>query len=236
MREIERERASLAGRARETDLAPEEPGDLAADRETEPGPSVLAARRAVRLLEGFEDDLLLLSWDTDARVGDRERDHRSGAVQGLDRGAPAAGRRVDAERDPASLRELERVREQVLDDLLEPLRVGEDRPRDSGTDLDREIEALDLGDVAERALHVIDQVGEAELSDVDDDRARLDLREIEDVVDQVQQVLARGVDRLRELGLFAGQVAVRVAGELIGENEEAVERGPELVGHVGEEL
>ena len=90
--------------------------------------------------------------------------------------------------------------------------------------------------MAEGALHVIDQVGETELSDVDDDRAGLDLREIENVVDQVQEVLARGVDRLRELGLFAGQVTVGVAGKLIGQDQEAVQRRPQLVRHVGQEL
>ena len=42
-----------------------------------------------------------------------------------------------------------------------------------------------------------------DLADVDRDRARLDLRQVEDVVDQHQQVVARRVDRLRELDLLA---------------------------------
>ena len=42
------------------DLAAEEARDLAADRESEACAAVLAPRRAVRLLERLEDDLLLV--------------------------------------------------------------------------------------------------------------------------------------------------------------------------------
>src|SRR5262249_37618851 len=59
LRQIEGEGAPAAGRADEMNLSPEEPGDLAADGQAQPGAAVLPARAAVRLLEGFEDDLLL---------------------------------------------------------------------------------------------------------------------------------------------------------------------------------
>ena len=78
-------------------------------------------------------------------------------------------------------------------------------------DVDLELEPLGFGDVAERPLDVVEQLREAQLADVDDDRARLDLRQVEDVVDQREQVLAGGVDRLGELRLLVRQVAVRVA-------------------------
>ena len=41
----------------------------------ETGAAVLAAGAGVGLLEGLEDDLLLLGRDADAGVGDLERDH-----------------------------------------------------------------------------------------------------------------------------------------------------------------
>ena len=50
------------------DLAAEKPRDLAADREAEAGAAVLAARGAVGLLEGLEDDALLVLGDADAGV------------------------------------------------------------------------------------------------------------------------------------------------------------------------
>ena len=67
-REVERERAPLPGRAREPDLAAEQAGDLAADRQAEARAAVLPARAAVGLLEGLEDDLLLVSGNADAGV------------------------------------------------------------------------------------------------------------------------------------------------------------------------
>ena len=99
-----------------------------------------------------------------------------------------------------------------------------------------EVEPLRLGHVPEGALDVVVQVGEPQLADVDDHRARLDLGQVEDVVDQRQQVVARRVDRLGELDLLGRQVAVGVLGELIGQDQQAVERRAQLVRHVGQEL
>ena len=80
----------------EPDLAAEQPGDLAADGEAEARAAVLAARAAVGLLEGLEDDLLLVAGDADARVGDRERDDRLRAGSSeLVVGAPALADRLE---------------------------------------------------------------------------------------------------------------------------------------------
>ena len=51
-----------------------------------------------------------------------------------------------------------------------------------------------------------------------------------------KQILARAANRARELDLFRRQVAVGIRRKLIGENEEAVERRAQLVGHVREKL
>ena len=59
-RQEQRERAALADRAGQLDLAAEQLGDFTADRQAEAGAAVLAAGRAVRLLERFEDDLVLV--------------------------------------------------------------------------------------------------------------------------------------------------------------------------------
>ena len=90
--------------------------------------------------------------------------------------------------------------------------------------------------MAERAIDVASQLLEAVVLDVHGHRARLDLRQVEDVVDEREQVVARRVDGLRELHLLAGEVAGRVLRELVRENQQAVERRAQLVRHVGEEL
>src|SRR6185369_15362736 len=72
--QVERERAPLTRRALDDDLAAEQTRDLAADREAETRAAVLAARRAVGLLERLEDEALLVARNADARVLDEEAD------------------------------------------------------------------------------------------------------------------------------------------------------------------
>ena len=61
-RQVQREAATLAGLAGEADLAAEQRGDLAADRQPEPGSAEPPAGGHVRLLERLEDDRLLVGW------------------------------------------------------------------------------------------------------------------------------------------------------------------------------
>jgi hypothetical protein len=54
-------------------------------------------------------------------------------------------------------RELERVRQQVLQDLLETLRVGRQRARERLVDVDAEHQVLRLGHVMEHPLDAVAQ-------------------------------------------------------------------------------
>ena len=90
--------------------------------------------------------------------------------------------------------------------------------------------------VAEWPRDHVKQAGEEDFFGIDRDRARFDLRQIENVADQVQQVGSRAMDGARELDLLAGQVAVRVVGELLAQHQNAVQRRTQLVRHVGQEL
>ena len=83
-RQVERERAAPARRAAQLDLAAEQVGKLAADRQAEAGAAVLAAGAGIGLLEGLEDDLLLLGRDADAGVRDLECDDRGRLARGSD--------------------------------------------------------------------------------------------------------------------------------------------------------
>ena len=69
-----------------------------------------------------------------------------------------------------------------------------------GRDLERTGAVLRL--VPERPGHGLEQAREVDLLGVDRDRARLDLRQIKDVADQVQEVGAGAVDGARELDLL----------------------------------
>ena len=147
------------------------------------------------------------------------------------------GRELDAHRHAALLGELDGVREQVLQHLLEALLVREDSRWDVRTaDLDRQLEALFGGQRAERALDELADLLQLYLRRVHAHLPGLDLRQVEDVVDQVQQVGAGVVDRVRELDLLLGQVRIRVVREQLREDEQRVQRRTKLVAHVREEL
>ena len=145
-------------------------------------------------------------------------------------GAPAADGGGDTEADAALLGELERIREQVLQHLLQPLGVGDDA---AARDADRCRRRTTAGGCPPRAgtaaPTVSSRLRERDLLGIDRDRAGLDLRQVEDVADEVEQVGAGAVNGAGELDLLGGQVAVRVVGQLLAEDQDAVERRAQLV-------
>ena len=90
-RQVQRERAALARRADQPDLAAEQRRQLAADGEAETGAAVLAAGAGVGLLERLEDQPLLLGRDADAGVADLDARPRSARTAESD--DPATSRR-----------------------------------------------------------------------------------------------------------------------------------------------
>ena len=133
------------------------------------------------------------------------------------------------------LGELEGVRQQVLQHLLQALAVGGDAAQ-RRIDLHVERQSAAFRLVAERPRHRLLQVRQEQLLGIDRHGAGFDLRQIEDVADQVQQVGARAVDGAGELDLTRRQVAVRVVAQLLAEDQDRVQRRAQLVRHVGQEL
>src|SRR6476661_6797094 len=84
----------------------------------------------------------------------------------------------------------------------------------------------------ERAIDIIFKVAKAQGGNIDGDGARLDLREIEDVIDQREQVVARGVNGADKFHLLGGQIAVVIMHKLVGKDEQAVEQRAQFVRHV----
>jgi hypothetical protein len=138
--------------------------------------------------------------------------------------------------DLAVAGELERVRQQVLQDLLQARRVGHHRGRQVFRQVDLEAEVLGFGHVAEGAVHVVAQVREAVFRHVQRDGTGLDLRQVENVVNQGQQVGAGAVDGLREFHLLARQVALGVVRQLLREDQQRVQWRAQLVRHIRQEL
>src|SRR6266850_2863263 len=79
---VKGEGAALPGRAAQPDLAAQQARQRAADGQPQPGPAEGPAGGGVRLLEGLEDQLVLLARDADAGVRDGEGEHLERASQG----------------------------------------------------------------------------------------------------------------------------------------------------------
>ena len=62
----------------------------------------------------------------------------------------------------------------------------------------------------------VEQVGEEDLLRFDGDGAGFDLRQVENVADQVEQVGAGAMDGAGEFDLLAGEVAVRIVARAAG--------------------
>ncbi len=138
-RHADGEGGALAGGARDLDRAAVQRDQLLDEREPDPRALVAAAARALHAVEAIEDPRQLVGGDPDPRVRHRQ----------LDAGAPPGER--DAHR--AREGELERVGEQVQDDLLPARRVDVDRLGEGrAVHHEREAHALHRGVEAAREV------------------------------------------------------------------------------------
>ena len=218
------------------DFAAEQAREFAADRKAKTGAAVFAAGAGVRLLECLEDQLLLLQGNADAGIGDLEGDHGRRGVEHRMIRAPTAECAGDLQPHFAFAGELEGVGEQVLQHLLQALGVGDDAACEVRIDVDLERQIAVLRLMPERPSDRLEQVGGEDFLGVDRHRAGLDLGEIENVADEVQEVGAGAVDGAGEFDLLAREVAVRIVGELLSQDQDRVQRRAQLVAHIGQEF
>ena len=95
------------------DAAAHRLGQAAHDRQAEAGAAEAARGRAVGLHEGLEQPLALLLGEADAGVGDLDAERW-----------PPAARSSDSRTEPC-LGELERIAQQIEQDLLQPQRIAD---------------------------------------------------------------------------------------------------------------
>jgi hypothetical protein len=125
--------------------------------------------------------------------------------------------------------ELHRVGQQVAQHLLQAVLVGVQGPAHVLGHGDREAQVLLGRQGPEGGVDVLDDPGERDVGHVDVHLAGLDLGEVQDVVDQLEEVGARGVDGAGELDLARVEVALGVVGEQLGQDQQAVQRRSEFM-------
>src|SRR5438128_12647948 len=90
--------------------------------------------------------------------------------------------------------------------------------------------------MTEGPLGEFSQLGERFIPDLDGHSPRLNLGQVEDVVDQLKQVASRRVDGGRVLDLLFSEVAFRILAQHVRKDEHAVERRRQFVGNLGYKL
>ena len=143
--------------------------------------------------------------------------------------------RVAVTRDDhlALVRELDRVADQVHQHLAQPPVVAAHGGRHVVGDPRRELEPALVRARGEQVADVGDGLAHVEVDRVELELAGLDLREVEDVVDDRQQRAAGAAHGLGEAALL---VVERRVEQQVGHAEHAVHRRADLVADVGQEL
>ena len=147
--------------------------------------------------------------------------------------SPDGGCSLDGDDDLALLGEFDGIADEIDQDLTEPPRVPGQRVGHVGRDAAGQFQALGVGPLREGAQGVFHGHAEAERGDLEVELARLDLREVEDVVDHRQQGVGRRLDQAQVFALLGRELRVQ---HQLGHADDAVHRGPDLVAHVGQEL
>ncbi|MND85011.1 hypothetical protein D3C80_769180 [compost metagenome] len=223
LRQDQAEHAALAGAAVDADLPTQQVRQVAGNGQAQAGAAITAVAGAIHLVEGAEDRLLLVGGDADA---------------GIAHGKDDAGARLvtDVQADLAALGELDGVGQQVLEDLLQALAVGEQSGRHLCLGGHLEGQALVPGQRLEHATQAFDQALHLGAFGAHFELAGFHLGDVENVVDQVEQVVAGRVDGFGELDLLVAEVALAVLRQQLGQDQRTVQWRAQLVGHVGEEL
>ena len=129
--------------------------------------------------------------------------------------------------------ELDRVAEQVGQHLAQLALVGAHVAWNITRLLEGQRQALVMGAQAESIFQALHQAVQVKFLFLQRDAPGLDLRDLQHVVDDGQQVLAAAVDRFQVLALRRGQVGV--TRQQLAEAQDGVERRAQLVAHVGQE-
>jgi hypothetical protein len=133
----------------------------------------------------------------------------------------------------AALGELDGVADQVHDDLAQASRIADHPLRHRQGDVGNELQLLLGGLNGEGLQRVAQGLAQLERQLLELEPPRLDLREVEDVVQQPQQGVRRALRHRQVLALLRIQ---RRAQQQVGHADHAVHRRPDLVAHVREEV
>ncbi len=193
--------------------------------QSESGAMTLRIAGFLQLGEAAEQSPLILRADADAAVFHRNADGGHGPVVA----------RGERQTHVAAIGELHGIGEQVQDDLSHQSGIGTDaqfRLRHRYA----EIEPLAFGVRAHRVDDVADDALAHHRFEMRFDLAGLDLRDIQQVVDEREQVSRARLDRGELFFLVSIERTGQLEHQRAGESDDGIERCAQFVRHVGQEL
>ena len=219
----EPEGAALARFAFDAHFTAHQGGQALGDGQPQAGAAELAGGRAVGLDEGFEQLVAGLGRQADAGIAHRKAQGQLliGAIQ-----------HIHAQADRAGGREFDGVAGEIEQGLAHPGFIALDPQRAIGT-AEFQRQPLFLGALGDDRAHLVEQDIERKIALFQIQPAGLDFGQVQDVVDDGEEMLGRGVDFPEMLEVAGG--AGRIAAEQESQPEDGVHRGPDLVAHVGQE-
>ena len=192
------------------------------------GPAGLARQRIVSLTEGLEQRPHILIGQADAGV--LHADAQLYAAAGF---VVVVIFKHGPHGDRAFAGELDRVVNQVGEDLLEPQRVAHQRQRRVAVHQADQLQAFLVGRGGEHGQGVLEQIAQVERGAVEHQLAGFDFREVENLVDDAEQVVGRLFDGVQVIELARGEFAFL---QQVGEAQNAIERRTDFVAHVGQKF
>src|ERR1700694_324127 len=224
-RHDEAEDAALPELTAELDRSAEQPGQALAD--VQPEARAFPGRgdtELLELLECLEQLGLVFFLDPHTRVDHVEPDGRVAVGRTL----------VDLYADLTLVCELDRVAAEIDQDLMQRPSVGGggDGVIQGGH---REVEALVARERAQRANDLFGHLGAVEWQEVSFPLARLDLGQVQQVIDDRQQMAAARLHSLQLLFLLRVQRAGQLHQQGAGKADDRVQGGSQLVAHARQE-
>ncbi len=183
-----------------------------------------AGRAAIDLRKWLEQLFAGIGGNSDPSVADRELNPHTVSLSRLQLGA---------DRDLAGVGELDGVADEVDQNLTQQPSIAAKDRRSPRIDEAAEREALAPSGHGNDVGNAFDERREVELDRLAVQLVGLDLREVEDVIDDRQQVVGRGPCDRRQLALLVLQVRVK---DEIEAADDTVHRSAYLVAHRCQEL
>src|SRR5690554_3239723 len=183
-RQFNHETGAGAGGAFDIDPAAHRLDKIAGDGEPEAGALVVAGDGVINLPESLKDNAKITAVDADARIFD--------ADQQLPPAVCFRAALADTDDHMTGLGKLDRIANQVIQDLMQAHRVGLDQQRHIGIVVEVKINAF--GGCRHRCAgeYTVDGIAQVDRLIYQRQHARFYLGEIENVVDQAQQGVGSG--------------------------------------------